>query len=169
MAEKKLCFLTPHPPNPMNFHHIPSRDQKGALLYRRNLFLRTSTLVLQRHMKLDMSAEQSLDSDHHPTPPLQPGLVMSPVSGLVHELQKEKKKTGGIQCVDVLLLFSLCGRWGWTYQGGRDGRGGTLVTESVLGWMGVLYNVELVNCVQWCRHDDIELLFLFYELTVSVI
>lgn len=84
MAEKKLCFLTPHPPNPMNFHHIPSRDQKGALLYRRNLFLRTSTLVLQRHMKLDMSAEQSLDSDHHPTPPLQPGLVMSPVSGLVH-------------------------------------------------------------------------------------
>lgn len=112
-------------------------------------------------------AEPGFRPPPYSTPPARSGHV--PRVRTCTWTSKRKKKTGGIQCVDVLLLFSLCGRWGWTYQGGRDGRGGTLVTESVLGWMGVLYNVELVNCVQWCRHDDIELLFLFYELTVSVI
>lgn len=34
--------------------------------------------------------------------------------------------------------------------------------------MGVLYNVELVSCVLWCIDDSSELLFLFYDLTVSV-
>lgn len=32
-----------------------------------------------------------------------------------------------------------------------------------------MYNVELVSCVQWCKYDSNELLFLFYDLTVSVI
>lgn len=34
--------------------------------------------------------------------------------------------------------------------------------------MGALYNVELVNCVLWCKDDGSELLFLFYDMTVSV-
>lgn len=34
--------------------------------------------------------------------------------------------------------------------------------------MGVLYNVELVSCVLWCKDDGNELLFLFYDLSVSV-
>lgn len=34
--------------------------------------------------------------------------------------------------------------------------------------MDVLYNVELVSCVLWRKDDGNELLFLFYDLTVSV-
>lgn len=34
--------------------------------------------------------------------------------------------------------------------------------------MGALYNVELVNYVLWCKDDGSELLFLFYDMTVSV-
>lgn len=55
------------------------------------------------------------------------------------------------------------GRDGTEREGGER-ENGVFVTEAVLGGMGVLYNVELVNCVL-C--DDGDELFLFYDLSVK--
>lgn len=76
-------------------------------------------------MKLDMYTEQSLDPDS--TIPLY--LVWS---YLVCPDESVNEK--GIQCVDVLLLFSLL--WeGWGLRG-RERESGVLVTEAVLGgWL----------------------------------
>lgn len=49
----------------------------------------------------------------------------------------------------------------------REGQGKWRISYwSSAGRVGVLYNVELVNCVLW--DDGNELLFLFYDLSVSV-
>lgn len=119
-------------------------------------YLRTSMLVLKRYMKLDVYWAEPGSRSHNP-----PGIVWSCLLR-----PDESVNLKGIQCVDVLLLFSLYGA-GVGVEREGEGKWRISYWSSARG-MGVLYNVELVNCVLWCKDDGNELLFLFYDLSVSV-
>lgn len=58
------------------------------------------------------------------------------------------------------FLFTLWEGWGWE---GRERGKWRISYWSSATRMGVLYNVELVNCVPWCKTDSNELLFLLWS------
>lgn len=105
-------------------------------------------------------AEPGSRSHNPPHYPPRSCLVISRVSRRLCELK------GDPVCRCTVIVFTLWEGWGLR---GREGEGKWRISYwSSARRMGVLYNVELVNCVLWCKDDGNELLFLFYDLSVSV-
>lgn len=131
--------------------------KRGPLLYR-SLFL-SKNLNAGPIVLHETGHEQSLDPDSTAPPPFSFGHILC--------VQASLSTNRGSSLWMYCYRFHSGGGMGvW----GREGEGKWHISNwSSTRRMGVLYNVELVSCVQWCKNDSNELLFLFYDLTVSVI
>lgn len=147
--------LSPSSSKPINSHHIPSRDQKGTPAVQ-------IPFLIQEPQCWSYSATWNWTcvlSRFWIQIPQPPHLVWSYIV-----CPDEPELKGDPVCGCTVIVFTLWEGWGL-----REGEGKRCISYwSSARRMGVLYNVELVSCVLWCKNDGNELLFLFYDLTVSV-
>lgn len=146
---------------PILSHHIPNHDQKGTPAVQITLFLsknlNAGPLALHETGHVYWAEPGSRSRNPHPPAPISFGHILC--------VQTSVWTKRGSSVWMYCYCFHSVGGVGVE----REGEGKWRISYwSSARRMGVLYNVELVNCVLWCKDDGNELLFLFYDLSVSV-
>lgn len=103
-------------------------------------------LVFLRYMKLDMCTEQSLDPDVKASYPQSPYSLVGHSCFVQTSVWAKRGSSIWMNCFGFPLYLGGVGEGGFE----REGKGKLCISYwSNAGRMGVLYNVELVNCMRW--------------------